>query len=101
VSSGIWSWFRLVQCLTGHSPFRRHHVPGTKPILVSAAVATAGLVLPGRAKLMAIGFGILLHLRCAQPGRPVDAVTWRAIVPWAAIFSRAQRYGRARAVHSE
>jgi Domain of unknown function (DUF5658) len=84
--------FVLVQCLDGAFTYLGVTMwgPGIEANpLVSAAVATAGLGagLAG-AKLMAIGFGILLHLRRVHNLVAFLTAVYlaAAIVPWAAMF---------------
>jgi hypothetical protein len=84
--------FVLVQCLDGAFTYLGVTMwgPGIEANpLVSAAVATAGLGagLAG-AKLMAIGFGILLHLRRVHNLVALLTAVYvaTAIVPWTAIF---------------
>jgi hypothetical protein len=84
--------FVLVQCLDGAFTYLGVTIwgPGIEANpLVSAAMASAGLGagLAG-AKLMAIGFGILLHLRRVHNLVALLTAVYfvAAIVPWTAIF---------------
>jgi hypothetical protein len=84
--------FVLVQCLDGAFTYLGVSIwgPGIEANpLVSSAVATAGLG-PGLAgaKLVAIGFGMLLHLRRVHNVVAVLTAIYvaAAILPWAAIF---------------
>jgi len=84
--------FLIVQCLDGAMTYlgvTRWGLGIEANPLVSAAVTTAGLGagLAG-AKLVAIGFGILLHLRQVHVVVALLTVFYiaAAIVPWAALF---------------
>src|SRR4029077_1768000 len=84
--------FVLVQCLDGVFTYLGVSIwgPGIEANpLVSSAVAAAGLG-PGRAgaKLVAIGFGILLHLRRVHTVVALLTAIYMgaAILPWTVLF---------------
>jgi hypothetical protein len=84
--------FVLIQCLDGVFTYVGVRIWGpaieANP-LISSAIAAGGVVAGlGGAKLLAIGFGILLHLRRVHNIVALLTVIYlaAAILPWTALF---------------
>jgi hypothetical protein len=84
--------FVLIQCLDGVFTYLGVRIWGpdieANP-LISSAIAAGGVVAGlGGAKLVAIGFGILLHLRRVHNIVALLTVIYlaAAILPWTALF---------------
>lgn len=84
--------FMVMQCLDGVFTYLGVHIWGptieANPI-VSSAMSTAGVAAGlGGAKMMAIGFGMMLHLRRVHNVVALLTAIYfaAAILPWAALF---------------